>query len=226
MTKKTERVKTKRGEVVLKLNEPVRAVPGGSRRGSVRVSGPEFAMVRLRERVNRLLLAHDLERPISSISPRDLALIRQISLEGAVTNQEPALRLNAIAALASFPTPENVNALVDLAAHGEDYYVRGHALQALGATGLQPVVSILREGLKSSSGFEKRAAEKGLLQLGRKIGPAALRVAFHGERQESALEGLKRVLDSLAAPKENTGKRAPKRSVTAKRPRQSYSAGT
>jgi hypothetical protein len=185
----------------------------------VRVSGPEFSINRQRERLNRLLIAHDLEKPVATIRPADLAMIRQIALEGAITNQEPVLRRHAIFMLAQHPTAENMNALVDLATHGEDYYVRGHALQALGATGFHLAGPILREGLKYSSFFERRAAESGLLRLGQKIGPAALSAVFDGERDEYALQSFKRVLGALVPRKPGARKSNVKRNTTARRPR-------
>src|SRR5207248_2146417 len=96
-----------------------------------------FPAVALRERLDRLLLFHDLEPPTANLerlSEEDLAQLRQIAVEGVMANQPPALRYQAILLLGRYPSVQNLNLLEQLARYGEDEYVRSHALTALGAT--------------------------------------------------------------------------------------------
>src|SRR5262245_34053186 len=140
-----------------RLNEPKPTIPGGTRRASVRIDRGRIPEIARRERLNRLLLAHDpevAEKNRARITDRDLELLRRIAQEGALAGTPPALRRNAIAYLADRPTPENVNLLVDLARHGEDFYVRGAALAALGRTGLRAVAPILADGLVAQEPVE------------------------------------------------------------------------
>ncbi len=180
-----------------RLNEPERRIPGGPRRASVRVARGRVPDVRRRERLNRLLLAHDPEvaqRNRDKIGDDDLELLRRIAQEGALSGTPPALRRNAITYLADRPTPENINVLVDLASHGEDFYVRGAALAALGRTGLRAVAPILADGLAAQEPVEAAAAEHGIASLARTIGAAGLRAALAAERRKIVLERLDRAL--------------------------------
>src|SRR5262249_13477241 len=138
-------------------------------RGSTRVSRAKLPAVRRRERLNRMLLAHDLEpphRPAASLTEEDWATLRMIAGEGAITNIGPALRSNAVYYLAKAPSVENLNLLARLAQHGEDFYARSYALVALGRTGLHLVVPLLASRLSAEERTERFAAEHGLAALG------------------------------------------------------------
>jgi HEAT repeats len=180
-----------------RLNEPEPRIPGGARRASVLVARGRIPDVARRERLNRLLLAHDPEvaqRNRDKITDGDLELLRRIAQEGALAGTPPGLRRNAITYLGDRPTPENVNLLVNLAGHGEDFYVRGAALAALGRTGLRAVAPILADGLAAQEPVEAAGAEHGVVALARAIGVTGLRAALAAERRKSVLERLDRAL--------------------------------
>lgn len=200
-----------------RLNEPTPVIPGGAKRTSVRVDRGRMPEVARRERLNRLLLTHDpdvAERNRAKITDHDLELLRRIAQEGALAGMPPALRRNAITYLADRPTPENLNLLVDLARHGEDLYVRGAALAALGRTGLRAVAPILVDGLAAREPVEAAAAEHGIVALGRAIGMSGLRAALAGERRKAVLERLDRALAKIAEA-EKPPRRRPKPRATA-----------
>jgi HEAT repeat protein len=184
-----------------RLNEPKPRISGGRERKSVRVDRARLPEVARRERLNRLLLAHDPETAKENraqLTEDDFELLRRIAQEGALAGTPPALRRNAIAFLAERPTPENLDVLEDLARRGEDPYVRGAALVALGQTGLRVMAPILAEGLTARDPIEAASAEHGVVALGRAVGESALRAAFHGERRKVVLERLDRALQRLA----------------------------
>jgi hypothetical protein len=159
---------------------------------------PEVAR---RERLNRLLLAHDpeiAEENRARLTEDDFRLLRQIAQEGALAETPPVLRQNAIAFLADRPTAENLNVLEDLARRGDDPYVRGAALVALGQTGLRVVAPILAEGLVARDPIEAASAEHGVVALGSAIGESGLRAAFHGERRRAVLKRFDRALQRVA----------------------------
>jgi hypothetical protein len=176
-----------------KLNEPVPRIPGGRKRKSVRVRRSRVPEVARRERLNRLLLAHDPEvadENRAKLTEEDFELLRQIAQEGALAGTPPVLRQNAIAFLSDRPTPENVNVLEGIARRGDDPYVRGAALVALGQTGLRMAAPILADGLNAGDPVEAASAEHGVVALGRVIGEPALRAAFQDERRRAVLERL------------------------------------
>ena len=176
-----------------KLNEPAPRVPGGRRRKSVRFSRSRMPEVARRERLNRLLLNHDPEvaaKNQAKLTEEDFELLRQIAQEGALAGTPPALRQNAIAFLSDRPTPENVNVLESIARRGDDPYVRGAALVALGQTGLRMAAPILADGLDADDPVEAASAEHGVVALGRAIGEPALRAAFEDERRPAVLGRL------------------------------------
>lgn len=180
-----------------RLNEPAARLDGGIRRSSIRVAGAQLAQIRRREQLNQILLVHDPDRAQKPITLRDMAIVRQIATEGATTNQVPALRRNAILALAESTSPENLDLLAELALAGEDFYVRSNALVALGRTGLKVVAPLLRDALKAEESYERQAAETGLLALGRKGGRGVLRLVLENEKDGSAKSVLDRILGRL-----------------------------
>ncbi len=199
-----------------RLNEPKPRVPGGSRRESVRVDRAGVREIARRERLNQLLLAHDpdvAEQNRAKITMDDLELLRAIAQEGAISGTPPALRRNAIACLSRWPTPENLNVLVQLARQGEDFYVRGAALAALGETGLRTVAPILADGLAAREPVEAAGAERGVVALGRAIGASALRAALGTTQRPKAV--LDRVDRALARISEARPSRAARRRRTA-----------
>jgi HEAT repeat protein len=172
------------------LNEPAARVPGGVRRPSVTLAGDAFVRIRARQRLQRLLLQHDPDGPPPLIAARDIDLLRQLATEGAAANHVPAIRRGAMMLLAAFPTPENLTLLTELAVFGEDFYVRGHALMALGQTGLSLAAPLLREALGSDEAYERQAASAGLRLLGKRAGTgilAALRVTARDAGIRAAL---------------------------------------
>jgi HEAT repeat protein len=183
-----------------KLNEPGARVPGGARRKSTRVPRGQLGLVRRRERLNTLLLAHDpddAERALAEIGDEDQSLLRQIAREGAITGVAPRLRQNAIATMAHFPSEENLNLLAELAQHGDDFYVRSHALVALGQTGLALAAPILRDRLAAEEPLEAAAAERGLEALADRAGPDVVRAALADESRPIIAERGKRVIERL-----------------------------
>src|SRR4029077_2598511 len=81
------------------------------------------------------------------------------------TNLEPAIRYKAIAVLARWPQRENMNLLADLASFGEDFYVRGHALLALGATGHYMALPAIAGHIDAEERFEQLAARRAIEML-------------------------------------------------------------
>ena len=184
-----------------RLNEPDPRVPGGRERKSIRIDRSRVPTVARRERLNRLLLAHDpevAEKNRASLTEDDFELLRQIAREGALANTPPALRQNAIAFLADRPTVENLNVLEELARRGDDPYTRGAALVALGQTGFRIVAPILADGLNASDPIEVACAEHGVVSLGHSVGESELRAAFHGERRRAVLDRLDGVFQRIA----------------------------
>jgi HEAT repeat protein len=152
-----------------------------------------------------MLIAHDLEparRPAVKLTAQDYALLRQIALEGSISNAFPPVRASAILYLARVPSVENLNLLADLARNGEDHLVRGHALLALGQCGVDLATPLLVDGLASSYSFERAAAEKGLLSLGEKLGLQAIRTALAHERLREVRERIASRLTQPAKPRE------------------------
>jgi len=119
-------------------NEPEIKIKGGPIRTSKRIDRSEFPALQARERVLNMFTS---ARP--RIARSCVFSIAGVRLCGGPCHRGggrdhqcgATVRYNAIAALASAGPPENLNQLIDLAHFGEDFYVRGHALLALGATG-------------------------------------------------------------------------------------------
>lgn len=197
-----------------KRNEPMPKLPGGTRRASVKVDRP--AAIARRERLERMLIAHDLEpadRVRMKLTAEDHAVLRQIALEGAIANSTPAVRAHAILYLASEASVEDLNVLADLARHGEDHIVRGHALIAIGASGVRLGEPLLVQGLVANHAFERAAAEKGLLALGRRVGASAVRWALADDQFRAVRQRLEERLAGGTRPG-----RSPRRSTTVPEP--------
>jgi HEAT repeat protein len=183
-----------------KQTQPAPKVRGGVTRPSTRVDRTELPALAARERIMAFLRGHDPEtqdRAAQHLDDADFAVIRIIAQEGAATNTEPPIRYNAIAALARGARPANLNLLVDLAQFGEDFYVRGHAVLALGATGLYLSLGAIATHLSAEESFEQLAAR-------RAIGLLARRGSLEGVRVHAALvhdaklrATLEHVLDTL-----------------------------
>lgn len=159
-------------------NEPQVKIRGGAIRTSKRIDRVEFPALQARKRVANVLRAHDLDSrgfAITALLESDHALVRIIAQEGAISNTEPAVRYNAIAALASAATAEDVNLLLDLAHFGEDFYVRGHALLALGASGMQISLPAIAGHLTAADKFEQDAARKAVALIARKTSIESLK---------------------------------------------------
>ncbi len=209
----------KRRDPDFELNEPSARVPGGARRKSTPVPRRRLDEVRRRERLNALLLAHDpddAERVLAEITEEDQSLLRQIAREGAITGVSPRLRQNAIATIAHFPSQDNLNLLAELAQHGDDFYVRSHALLALGQTGVALAAPILRDRLAAEEPLEVVAAERGLEALARLAGHDVVRAVFANESRKVIAERGKRVVERLET---KPAARRPRRAkTTAERP--------
>jgi hypothetical protein len=196
------------------LNEPRPRIPGGARRKSIIVSRSTLPGIRQRERVNALLLAHDLEPPIPE--PRRIfpPLLRQVAIEGAISNQIPARRYNAILRLARDLTAENLDLLEELARYGDDAYVRGHALVALGTTGLRLVGPVLRDGLAAADTLERDAAVRGLRALAARQSVGLLRQLAQDEARTEVGQRLREVIAAIERGDGGRRKREARRTTT------------
>jgi HEAT repeat protein len=200
-----------------RLNEPIAPIVGGGRRSSVVVKSGAFASIRDRERLYGVLLQHDPEGPQPHLTARDMSVLRVIATEGPLTNQVPAIRRSAILLLATSPTPENLEVLAELAVTGEDFYVRSHALLALGHTGLKVTAHLLRDALSASESTERQAAEGGLRILAGRAGSGILRILRETERDDSRRAVLDRILGGLN--EQRPKRRAPRQTAARKRAR-------
>ncbi len=212
--------KKPRGTDDVHWNEPAPRIPHGARRRSTRVSRRGLPALARRERLNELLLAHDpedAERVLSELTEDDYDLLRQMAREGALTGVNPRLRQNAIAALSRSPSIENLNLLTELARYGEDPYVRGHALFALGQTGAALATPVLVDALAAKDLFEAAAAERGLEALGRRSGADLLRASIASERRKTVLARLGSVIGRIEGKQSTRPGRAPKTTSRSRR---------
>jgi hypothetical protein len=150
--------------------QPEPAIPGGATRPSTHADRSAVPGVAARERVLKVLRAHDLDtrdEAWAHLDEADVSVIRIIAQEGAASNTEPSVRYSAIAALAERVPVENLNLLSDLASFGEDFYVRGHALLAMGASGLQLTIPLIAIHLRAQDQFERLAAGRAIELLAR-----------------------------------------------------------
>jgi len=173
-----------------------------------------FAAIRRRERLNSALIVHDPVDVRDAFSLKDMSILRLAAQEGALTNQVPASRRNAMLALAESTSPENLKLLSELALSGEDFYTRGHAMLALGRSGFSLAAPLLVNGLKAKEGFERNAAKAGLLAFGRKNGPGLLQALCRTDRRTGTQKALQRILDKL---KERRFSARPRRQVSSRR---------
>jgi hypothetical protein len=175
------------------LNEPTARIAGGNQRESVRVMRG-LPRVRLRELLCRSLLVHDLEPPAGAsrrLSKKEIAQLRLIAWDGAMSNQLPPIRYNAILALAAYPSPQNLDLLEQLARFGEDFYVRSYAMLALGRCGILLGAPLLRDGLASKVPLERAAAARALRTMSCDRGPGFLKGLMVGERRFAVKESLR-----------------------------------
>jgi HEAT repeat protein len=143
------------------------------------------------------LIVHDVDGPSPAFSKSDIAILRQVAQQGVLANHVPALRRNAMLALAESPSSESIGLLTELALVGEDFYTRGHAMLALGQIGWTIVAPLLRNGLRAEELFERNAAEAGLLSIARKNGPSVLRAILETEKDKGTRVALQRILGRL-----------------------------
>jgi HEAT repeat protein len=190
-----------------KLNEPYPRIAGGASRPSVVLKGADFALVRHRARLERLLLQHDPDESAATLSPRDMNLLRRIAVENAAANHVPAIRRSAIQLLGESPTPDNLSVLTALAVSGEDFYTRSHSLVALGRTGLALAAPLLRDALKSDRREERQAAEAGLRLLGGRVGPAIVTALQASEPDRAVRDALGRVIAALGGERKKPHRR-------------------
>jgi hypothetical protein len=183
-----------------RLNEPVARIEGGVRRASIVAWNRAFASIRARERLYSVLLRHDPDGISPRLSAPDMDILRQIATEGASANHVPVIRRNAILLLATSLTLDNLKLLAELALAGEDFYVRSHALLALGETGLELVAPLLRDALRAEEATERQAAAAGLRALAHRSGPGILRVLREKERDGATRISLDRILHALSEP--------------------------
>jgi hypothetical protein len=174
---------------------------GRPRRRSVLVDRQQLPSIAARERVAALLRAHHVapdDTALSAIAEEDFALVRIIAQEGSASNIDPAIRYTAIAALARTCHRENLNLVAELAAFGEDFYVRGHAVLALGTTGLVMTLPIVAAHLDAQERFEQLAAERAVEALVRRNSPAAVRSFLAVVDNRQARTRIETIIDRVA----------------------------
>lgn len=180
-------------------NEPEIKIKGGAIRASRLVDRSELPAVEARERVLGALRAHDPDsrgRMPAARNESDDALLRVIAQEGAISNADPSVRYSAIAALASSGTGENLNLLADLAHFGEDFYVRGHALLALGAAGLGIALPAIAAHLSAAERFERSAARRAVALIANKTSAESVK-AHASLLDEKSRAEVGRILSEL-----------------------------
>ena len=183
------------------------------KRPSTLVDRWDLPGVRGREELTRLLRAHDPEvaaESLKRITEEHLPLLRQIAREIPGAYGEPVVRRQAIAMLARFAGPDEVNLLADLARFDRDPAVRGEALLGLGRSGVQLAAPLLGKALASTDAVEATAAAKAVKALAEKVGVAALRVSMG----PLLTRGKKLLEQALAQPQQRT--RRTKRQVVSR----------
>jgi hypothetical protein len=179
------------------LNEPQPKIKNGSTRKSVKVSAKQFPARAQREKINRLLIMHDLHTDVTErFTGKDIDLLKQIALEGSISNNIPAFRYNAIQKLAAFPTAAILNTLHHLANFGEDHFVRSKALLALGVSGIELSIPVIARSIDSDNILISNAAQKALIRLINNLGVERVRQYF---KSDSSLNY--QVLERMMEPK-------------------------
>jgi HEAT repeat protein len=169
------------------------------------VDRSELPAIAARERVSALLRTHDLveaERAFDELTTADQPMVRLIARESAAFGTEPAVRYSAIAALAHTASAENLNLLTDLARFGEDFYIRGHAMLALGSAGTYAHLEPILRGLNAEEPFERAAASKALGSLAQHSPAEALRAhaaTLGGPELVEQVDAALSALESLAS---------------------------
>ncbi len=152
-------------------NEPPQAIAGGATRESLRIRDDKYPEIRKRRRVNATLLNHCPDAVGSmDLRPDDADMLRRIARETIATGTHPIIRRRAIGALQSYPSAETLNLLTDLAALGEDEYVRSDALRSLAATGIAAAAPLLFKGLEDRSPLVREVCVRSLSDSGIKAG--------------------------------------------------------
>ena len=164
--------KPKRAKLVKFVeNEPPQAIAGGSTRESLRIRDDKYPEIRKRRRVNAALLNHCPDAVGSmDLRPDDVDMLRRIARETIATGTHPIIRRRAIGALQWYPSAETLNVLTDLAALGEDEYVRSDALRSLGATGVAAAAPLLLRGLEDRSPLVREVSARSLRDSAIKAG--------------------------------------------------------
>lgn len=158
-------------------------IPGGPTRKSRIADRGDLPALDARARVVAVLGAHDEPSAFDRLVDADRPMVGLLARESAAFGAEPAIRYSAIAALSHHPSAQELNLLTDLARFGEDGYVRGHALLALGATGSYAHLTVIASALNAEDSFERGAAAKSVAALARHASPEALQAhatAFGG----------------------------------------------
>jgi HEAT repeat protein len=169
-----------------------------SRRESKTVDRRGFAAIDARERVAAKLRVHDVyegEKLVTELSDDEYHIVRTIAEQPAFANGDPGLRYAAIQALARRLSAENLNLLEDLARFGEDFYVRSHALLALGHAGLYAHIATVAPALDAEERLERSAAARALLEIAARTSLAAVRAHANAVRGAPLVERI----DSIVA---------------------------
>jgi HEAT repeat protein len=211
----------------IKHGQPELDIRGGVSRPSTFVDRSDFPELASRERVLSVLRARDAEtreQGLKRLEEADLAIIRAIAQEGAAANAEPTVRYNAISALVQRSAAENLNLLTDLAEFGEDFYVRGHAVLALGAAGLNMALPLIAPHLLAEERFEQLAAQRAIGLVASYNSLESVR-AYASRIQDAKLRpAFERTLDQLVEAQKKP--RDGKSSVTPQRSTSSAPAST
>lgn len=197
-------------------NEPEIKIKGGPIRTSTPMDRSGFPAIAARERVLKALRAHDPDSrdfAASVLEAADYALVRVIAQEGAICNAEPSVRYNAIAALAASGKADDLNLLADLAHFGEDFYVRGHALLALGAAGIALALPAIASHLSAEERFEQSAARRAIALIARRNSAESVQAhaALLDERSRAQVDGILKELGT--ARKRGDVKTTPRRAT-------------
>lgn len=176
-------------------------IPGGPYRPSTIIDRQGLANVEIRERVTKKLQIHDFDSSEKdrsmNFSEEEYQVVRLIATEGVSSGNEPAIRYKAITALAARPSVENFNTISDLARFGEDFYIRGYAMMALGHTALYAHLPILLVGLKSEERFEGSAAARAIENIIRRTSAAGVLAHVKAIGDREGEERFQKILDQV-----------------------------